>query len=325
MARSLFKGGLILLALLLSVVMVKHAFHRMLFRNDHFALRHVEFSTNGKTGRAKVMEKLEENGRIENLLMLDLAEMERTLETELPTVADARISRELPGTLVIELKERQPVAWLSCPQLGIRPRSSTCGQLVDAEGYAVACDRLRVEYMSFPVIEVADIPAVVTGRPIDSPLLLSALEALSEGGEQLMPQRTSITEIRAVNDYSLLVVLESGEEAIISVDDVETDMERFAYAFAELSRGADDGRSWRVNLLAQHNVPVQFFERKSGYSGVRRGRSSSLQQRESRPPRPRVVDPAELEKRFGPGVSTQVPAGSRPSVENDLRAILNRG
>lgn len=324
-ARTLFKGGLVLVGVVIAFIMVKHAFHRMLFQNDHFALKQVEFSTDGKLSKASVLDRLGLTVG-ENLLSLDLAEMERVVE-ELPTVADAKISKVLPVGLAIELDERQPVAWLSCPPLGIRPRSSTSGQLIDADGYAVACDRLRIEYMSFPVVEVSDIPVVVTGRRIDSPMLETALMCLSSGNAQLMPMRASISEIRAINDYSLLVVLKSGEEAIISSDDAPRDVTRLAAAYGELSHTLNDPRAWRVNLLAQRNVPLQFIERKRGSSSTLSNSRllPSSGSSEIRAPRPRVVDPTEIEARFGSGASAPSRGSSMPSVDNDLHAILNRG
>ena len=313
----MFKIGMCIIAVVMCFVMVKHAFHRMLFQNEHFALQSIEFRTDGKLSRAVVLDKTGLVGN-ENLLELDLQKVEAAI-TQLPTVAEVSVEKRLPNGLSIEISERQPVAWLSCPALGIRPRSSTSGQLIDAEGYAIACDRLRIEYMSFPVIELNELPAVVTGRRIESDCLQAALECLNKGTNILMPIRATITEIHARNDYSLLVVLNSGEEAIISNDQIESDMQRFATAYQELSRNLADQRAWRMNLLAQRNVPLVFLDRERE---TRPLPQTSPRQNEPMILRARAVDPATLEPVTGPN-ERENHRGS--SVDDDLSAILNRG
>lgn len=315
--RQTFKIAMCTIAVVMAFVMVKHAFHRMLFQNEHFALQDIEFRTDGKLSRAVVLDKTGLVGS-ENLLELDLRKVE-TMISQLPTVAEATVEKRLPNGLFIEISERQPVAWLSCSSLGIRPRSSTSGQLIDAEGHAIACDRLRIEYMSFPVIEVSELPAVVTGRKIESDTLKAALHCLAEGSAILMPMRASITEIHARNDYSLLVVLNSGEEAIISNDQVESDMTRFATAYQALSRDHEDQRAWRVNLLAQRNVPLVYLDReRESRAEVRTTRSEPVPMI----PRARAVDPETFQPISQPRESVE---NRGSSVDDDLSAILNRG
>jgi len=116
-----------------------------------------------------------------------------------------------------------------------------------------------------------------------------------------------------------LVVLNSGEEAIISNDQVESDMMRFATAYKELSRDFADQRAWRVNLLAQRNVPLVYLERE---------REVQVEMRSARNepapmiPRARAVDPDTLQPISEPRESVE---NRGSSVDEDLSAILNRG
>lgn len=315
--RQAFKFAMCAIVLVMGFVMVKHAFHRMLFQNEHFALQVIEFRTDGKLSRAVVLDKTGLAGN-ENLLELDLQNVESKIR-QLPTVAKVVVEKRLPNGLAIQISERQPVAWLSCSALGIRPRSSTSGQLIDAEGHAIACDRLRIEYMSFPVIEVNDLTAVVTGRKIESESLKAALNCLKKGSDILMPLRATITEIQARNDYSLLVVLNSGEEAIISNDQVETDMLRFATAYKELSSDLADQRAWRVNLLAQRNVPLVYLDRERE---AQPAAGSTQNEPALMIPRARAVDPETLRPTEETHEHLENPGSS---VDDDLSAILNRG
>lgn len=64
------------------------------------------------------------------LLFLDDAAVERRVE-QLPGIASASVSTELPGTVVIDVVERQPVAWAAAP-----PPEKTA--LLDASGRVIA-------------------------------------------------------------------------------------------------------------------------------------------------------------------------------------------
>jgi cell division protein FtsQ len=68
-----------------------------------------------------------------NVLGLNLRRMEETLRSD-PRLQEVRIKRRLPGSLLIEVKEKKPVLWVSLPaELSDVAEAGFCGLSLDQE------------------------------------------------------------------------------------------------------------------------------------------------------------------------------------------------
>ncbi|MCB1211526.1 MAG: FtsQ-type POTRA domain-containing protein, partial [Verrucomicrobiales bacterium] len=119
--------------------------------NPKFGLREVIVNTRGALTPRKIVRVLglTEGCSVLTLNMHHLAEKLRRL----PEVKDARIAKDNDGRLIINVTQRDPIAWIESSALKLTPMKSGFGCLVDAEGIAIPCEVILDEYASLPVIQ----------------------------------------------------------------------------------------------------------------------------------------------------------------------------
>lgn len=117
-----------------------------------------------------------------NLFSINLREVRGALE-RIPLVDEVRLKRDFPATLVVEVSERRPVAYLSASG-GI--------WAVDVQGYVLfKADRLT---MSAPVVTVSPPVEPTIGERIDHPPLASALRFVAALS---VKSRSNLSEVHA--------------------------------------------------------------------------------------------------------------------------------
>lgn len=122
-------------------------------KNDDFILKEIEFHTNGHMTEMEVKHVLGLKGK-ENVLFLDTELLTEILKAR-PDIVKASVRRKVPATLVIDIEERVPIAWIECPQCGIHAHNEESGLMVDASGYLFRYDPLlHGRYKSSPVLQV---------------------------------------------------------------------------------------------------------------------------------------------------------------------------
>jgi cell division protein FtsQ len=150
-----------------------------------FTLRHVEVRGNNRVALHDIYNVAFD----QQSMAMPLVDLTRTRERLLGFgwIRDARVSRRLPDTLVIEVNERQPVAiWQNGGRLS----------LIDAEG--VVLEPVRIEAMP-------DLPRLI-GPAANR--RFSALSALLEAAPRLRPQ---VTDATWVGDRRWDIRFQSGE------------------------------------------------------------------------------------------------------------------
>lgn len=95
------------------VVLLGVAAGTVALRSPLFEVRRVEVRGNGRLAPAEVR-GLVEGARGRNLWLLPLDDLARSVTTH-PWIARADVRRDLPSTLVVEIEERIPVAWVADP------------------------------------------------------------------------------------------------------------------------------------------------------------------------------------------------------------------
>lgn len=276
-----FQIGVVVVAVVVVGLMLRHAFIRAFVESEHFTLSRVEVLTNGRLERPQVMAAtgVREGA---NLLKYDLIGI-REKALGLPQVEAANVERILPDALRITLRERIPVAWISCLPAGWRARTATSGLLVDKDGRLFRCESLAPDLLGLAVIELADAAGLQPGGTLIGDVPLAALElatSLYESEDATLPR---LAEVAVRNGYSLEVTLENGETAWLSPEEPVEDFQRLVLMIEHFHR--QDQTITFANLLPRKNVAVRIAAREK--VPVRRAREAVVPEANAVPPNSR--------------------------------------
>ncbi len=273
-----FQIAVMVFAVVVIGLMLRHAFIRAFVESEHFTLSRVEVVTNGRLERPQVMSAtgVREGA---NLLKFDLIGI-REKALGLPQVEAASVERILPDALRITLRERIPVAWISCLPAGWRARTATSGLLVDRDGRLFRCESLAPDLLGLAVIELPDATGLEPGGNLTGDVPRSALKlatALYESQDASLPR---LAVVAARNGYSLEVTLENGESAWLSPEEPVEDFHRLVLMIEHFRR--EDQTITFANLLPRKNVAVRLAAREK--VPVRRAREAVLPEAGTVPP-----------------------------------------
>jgi len=191
-----------------------------------------------------------------NLFGIDVRDVTEKLKA-LPEITDARVERHLPGTLVVRIVPRTPVAWISCPDAGLKDTRKAGGMLVDDNGIAYPCPQLQAASTTgLPVIELPareDQP-IKPGAKIRQPELEHCVMLLDSARAADPDAVQWIETIRPVNDWSLQLVTKQGTAATFGLGDHERQISSLR---AALDHAGEKGYVIdTINLIPKYNIPI---------------------------------------------------------------------
>jgi len=293
---------------------------RFLWNNPSFDLEVVNFQSNGWLTQSEALEAADvELGT--NVLRLDLDDIRDRL-VALPQVKDATVIRTLPhkgkdgvgvgAQLGIEIQERRPIAWLSCPNLDIYPKVKRDGYLLDEEGVALPCQEMRDAYIHLPVVIATGLAEVKAGQPLGSRDVVSSLHFIRYSREKLYNHALEIVEIKQDKEYSLVARYNNGMKVTFDAEDArirgEVDCAQQVNLLHDIFEKyiQQDELIKSVNLLPDINIAVKFFDKPMA--------TEALPERN------------QISRREPLGSSIEVPAGTR-TVRRAIRTApdTNRG
>ena len=248
-----FKVTVVVLGVVMSAVMIRHAFVRAFVESEHFTLNRFEIQTNGRLERAQVQAAtgVREGA---NLLKLDLVKIEADARA-LPQVESAMVERILPDGLRIVFRERVPIAWVSCLPDGWRPRSATNGMLVDREGKLFRCESLTPDLLGLPVLDLRESLGLRSGQSLPAGAGFDALALLDKLAGSYNPNAPELRQLSVRNGYTLEASLASGETAWLSPDELIADFDRLSVIIDDFRRRGQNLEF--VNLLPKKNIAVR--------------------------------------------------------------------
>ena len=181
----------------------------MFEENEFFQIRQIEVTTDGELRVGNILEY----ARVQNGMNLFAVRPETVRESLLsvPVVANAQVGRRLPDTLVIEVTERVAVARLGRPGSG-SPLA------VDATGHVLGPSSVRA---SLPVILGVRDKGLRPGDVVQDEMLKDALRVLEIANQAAMRQELVVSTIDLGNEEQLDVGLASGEQVLLSRDQME--------------------------------------------------------------------------------------------------------
>ena len=179
--------------------------------NEEYALKDIEFETNGLFTKQRVVEVT----RIKDgatLYALDCKFMKRELEA-LPEVVSAEVSKVLPNHLRVTLVERVPVAHLYASYRDCMEEPEEKNMLIGDDGVLFPCEgMLKKASEDFPVIIVDKGPeyAFAAGEKMRHEEALRAQHLVVEHNRLAAKQDWALKSIKVVDFYTLVAEYSDG-------------------------------------------------------------------------------------------------------------------
>ena len=253
--RRGFKWALGLIAVICLLALLKITVQESILKNPQFELRDVAVQTSGPLTVEKIV-RATLLTRGENLLTINMRALHTRLR-QLPPVKDVAIERDFDaGLMTLRITQRQPVAWLDCPKLGMVAGRSEVGYLLDHEAVPFPCDVVTEALTSLPVIRYAALAQKTAGVAIQDLQLTSALKLLHELEERFEQGQPQVRSLDIQTPYSMVATFADKSVITFGVDDLDVQLARLDRIRLEARQ-----RRWEIgtlNLLARQNVPITF-------------------------------------------------------------------
>jgi len=231
-------------------IVIKEAF----IDNARFHLQHFSVKTDGNLTTSQIVAASGLQEGI-NMLGVSLVKVREKLEA-LPEVKNAKVSRGYPGILFMEVEQRHPVAWLSCPDLGVEEKVAGYGVLLDADGFVLPSGELSDVERRLPVIQVAKLDRILPGQQIESSQVHAAIELLKAQERSKIEPALHLKRIDATKGFCITALYDNRVTVTFPSHDLDSRIERLGRVMAEARK-----QSWQlatVDLLVEQNVPVTF-------------------------------------------------------------------
>jgi hypothetical protein len=252
---AVIKISAIALTLLTISAMVKWAYRQAFYENSEFRLDRLAVRTDGALSEADIAQAAGIHMGM-NLMTIDLKDARERLE-EMPMVLGAEVRRELPDRLEIVIEERQPVAWLSCPAQGVRPRNAARGFLIDQHGEIFRCEKMLKHYLELPAIETRDMARPAEGGRLESFALREAIRLVQENERLFGKDGLHITDVRIRNAYSLQCTYNTLMEVVFGIKEIDRGLQDLRWI---VSHAHSAGQLLAtVNVMPSKNIPVTFY------------------------------------------------------------------
>ena len=253
--RRGYTWALRLILLICFTGLLKVTVQEAILKNPQFELQQIAVQTRGPLSVEKIV-RATLLTRGENLLFINMREVRARL-LQLPAVAAVTLERDFDaGILTLRVEQREPVAWLDCPRLGLMAGRANDGWLLDAGGVPFPCDALTEAYAALPVIQYENLAQNTPGRPLDDLAVQAALKLVAALDARYEAGQPRVLSLQLQTPYSILARFTDKTQVVFGVDDLDPQLSRLDRVRTEARR-----RGWEIdtlNLLARQNVPVTF-------------------------------------------------------------------
>tara|TARA_R110002096_G_scaffold217936_11_gene406067 strand:+ start:5011 stop:6051 length:1041 start_codon:yes stop_codon:yes gene_type:complete len=241
---------------------LKWANEAIFYNNQEFVLQKLDIQTNGTLSHIRLREIANVSAGM-NLMEIDLGSIKDRLE-KIPVVEAAVISRAMPDRLNVVVTERKPVAWLSCPPLGIRPGDMERGFLMDKDGIPFRCMDLTESIQVLPVIEAYRMEDPVEGELPEVMGLSGALELVASEGRFPGTEELAIHAIKLRNEWSMQCLYRNGLEVTFALREIDRGLRDLGVILSQSENL--NAPLETVNVAVSKNIPVTFAEPLEGSS-----------------------------------------------------------
>lgn len=235
---------------------IKWGYSRVFFQNEEFVLKNLNIQTDGALSEERLAEVANVTVGL-NLMELDLGTIERQV-AKLPVVDKVSVTREIPDTLNIVVRERVPIAWLSCPPLGVRPGDMERGFLLDDQGILFRCINLDDEMMALPIVEAFKIAEPVAGQQIENEPVRKAVSLIVKSDKLFQGKGMTVHIVKCRDEWSVECLYRRGLSAKFAINRIDDGLHDLAIILTETEPLKTAVAS--VNVAASKNIPVTFAE-----------------------------------------------------------------
>lgn len=231
-----------------------------IYNSDGFAITKLEIGTDG----VLASEQIRSWAGVQpgaNLMRLDLARVKRDLEM-VPSIETVAVERVLPGTLRVNVTEREPVAQVVL----LKPDGAVGGRYtVDANGVFMfpienaqrAAPPAQTNY-SLPALLGVQTQDIRPGRQTESVQVLAALGLVRMFNSSAMAGTVDIRHVDISRPGVLVLTTGQGNEVTFGPGDLETQLKRWRMVHDHASRF---GRHiTTLDLAVGNNCPMQWID-----------------------------------------------------------------
>jgi hypothetical protein len=232
----------------------KAVFDRAFYNNSDYRLQAIQLNPNEAINERDLIAitGLDPDA---NLFRIDIAEITRRL-LEHPAIGDARVERQTPGTLIVNVTARNPRAWLAGavdPSLPVRRPQAL---LVAEDDVVYPCPPLQFERArELPVIELApsEEHPVTVGQALRHPELEACSRLIKLASDHGGQGIAWIESVKQANAWSLALTSRDGTVATFGLSDQERQLN---YLYAAFDHAQRKGYKLdTINLIPRENVP----------------------------------------------------------------------
>lgn len=262
----LLKWSLVMGVIAASGFCLWNFFQDSVLHNPKYELRVVKLSQNNAFNESDIV-SIGQIPLSESIFRIPVSKVEERLQAR-PEVVTARVHREMPGTIHIDLTVRQPFAWVECRVKNMKARTRENGYLIDREGFLYPCPPLQYDRaVVLPVIVVgAEEASLLTpGARVESKSMKRALRLLTMAELAVKSDTPWIDSVQPYQPWAMKVWTRDGIEAIFGLEDHQAQLD---HLLLSMKHANDKGlQIASINLIPERNLPV--ILRTSGASPLR--------------------------------------------------------
>jgi cell division septal protein FtsQ len=235
-----------------------HAYHS----NPDYQLRQVLLNENSAMNENELAQivQIPLDGSI---MAMDIAKMEKTLASR-PEIISASVKREQRGILQVELKVRQPIAWVECLPKNFIAKKLEQGHLIDDQGILYPCPALQFDAaQALPVIVMAreEVDELVIGKKVETKSMRRALQLLAIAQAARQDAPSWVARIAPYRSWGIVLTTNEGIEATFGLDEQNRQMSDLLVALRHAKSLGQQLKS--INLIPRKNLPVVLQNTKS--------------------------------------------------------------
>ncbi len=230
---------------------IQYTFHQ----NPDFKLQAIRINENDVIDETGIVEHLGIDLE-SNIFDLNLQEMSGKL-TEIPAIAEARVERELPGTLDFKITTRKPQGWISCTDAGLTTTRTTGELLIDETGFIYPCPEQQLdEAVDLPILHLKLDPEhpIRAGVHLQHPEYRRCSQLLRAFRDNFPDDIKIIDSFHQSNPWSIELTTRTGTIATFGLDDHRRQLDYFNQALQHAQRKGYEIAT--IQLIPKQNVPI---------------------------------------------------------------------
>ena len=237
---------------------VTRAVAMLLLKNPEYNIANLQVQTDGSLSQDTVLAAADLH-KGTNIFLVSLGRAQARVEA-IPQVEKAQVTRQLPNSILIQVTERKPVAWIA-PERGAPSRqdvtSSTQSYLIDAHGLLLQPRKLLPQDYFLPIIRSYSGGPRSDGQETDGEEIKAALDLLHAEQDSPLAARFQIQEIDLSKHFGIEATDRNGLQVLFGLDDMDKQLRRLEVYLQPLDQGTLKPHT--ISLLEERNVPVTFY------------------------------------------------------------------